>query len=750
MEDVRRGGAETHPQRSLEALGILLDAGIDPHQGRFAPKTSKDPDARRKYYGVVEGRGGGEVASRLWGAVPFRGYPEAFNTNWMAKVIWAARNSPALPQMVQLFLDKGVHPHDQGARRFLKGECLEFDSGKHQDIKRHPWSSWPTALASGRMDVLELLAQNAGDERPPDLAPAVWAALMAGVNNPSRLEGITQSLSWFLDRYPPRPDERASIMRTMFEDGRIRSPDMLAFWLALPQSTLHDPNGPLEAGEGFNPWSCIEQSNRLFDPYKHRLVKTLLTHPKWGRAQALLSAPWPRFGDLSRDPEMERSTILASWIDASRLSMVSRPASSSDCAVERLFKHLDALEGVEDQSLPRVFAWMREAPGPEASAWLKRNPNAWLKEKTPWHYGPRLSIMTWLKGMEISPWATDAQGVSGIGGGLVERLKDWDVQLAESFVSNARPLLESERMDWGEPVEGFSLAQWAHGSSPACRLSPLKGWDAGAFSVAVLLGDEKRFDYLLEQWKKEGSPGLSLKEAAKLMEAWAHGSSRFKVLPNNTVWREEDAHFRGKLIGVIAPMLGPGMLARLAPLGKDWLWERVQGMNGPGVSERPDLIGLWDLYQKGGLELGPKDRWALAWWAQDICSEGFGGMPVGSLGLSASPLWKKLPDEERAWVARATLVLARKKKEGMDSFWIESFLREFQDVDNLLLGASPGRALKVLKFLEHDARKIYEKEGLACPPSLGRWAACARAHHMEEVMAPVPPSAVRPGRGRRF
>lgn len=202
----------------------------------------------RAYYNLVRGQGG-EPARRLHLGVPFKDLPAAFDNNWLGKVVWAARAHPLLPQMVQLFLDRGVHPHDQGELRFLEGNSIGFEvasasaseQGLSAALKTHPWSSWATAIASGRTGVLELLARHADNARPPDHTPAIWVALNAAMHNPSRVEETLTALSWFLDRYPPTLEERAAVAQTFFRrggGGSTFSTDPLVLWLALPQSTL--------------------------------------------------------------------------------------------------------------------------------------------------------------------------------------------------------------------------------------------------------------------------------------------------------------------------------------------------------------------------------------------------------------------------------------------------------------------------------------------------------------------------------
>lgn len=662
--------------------------------------------------------------------------------------------------MVQLFLDRGVHPHDQGELRFLEGNSIGFEvasasaseQGLSAALKTHPWSSWATAIASGRTDVLELLARHADNARPPDHTPAIWVALNAAMHNPSRVEETLTALSWFLDRYPPTLEERAAVAQTFFRrggGGSTFSTDPLVLWLALPQSTLRHPEGPLETPEDFNPWSCIDQTSLHIEPHMDRLAQVLAKHPRWGNAKALLDAPWTRTWDLVRDPRMKECSILADWIHSSRNRQLSEREGALPPTVDQIFSRLDGLKGLEDHSLPRVFLWMRLPPGAEASAWLSKNPKAWLGRETPWHHGPCPAIQEWLCEMQISPWAPDERGVAK---GLVERLKDWDIQAAKVFIDHTQSLLKDASMDWGQCVEGFSLAQWAHGSSRTPGMSPLKGWDAGALAVAVLLGDIDRIDCLLENWKKEGSPAPTNDEEGQIMDAWARGSSRFLVPPKDMEWKKEEAGLRQKILASLLDkgMISPDFLAKSNFQGRGWLWRRMMGLNEYDAGSRRDMATLWEAHWESEAALTTRDRWALALWAMDstlLRSDDVIGAPVGP---ASSPMWGRLPEEEKVWLAQATILLARRKTERLDALFGDAFAREFAGGEDIALGANAGRVQNVLDFLEHKVVRMYEKEGLSMPSIFRRWTTLAHARKMKQEMPSAASRTPRLGGRGRF
>lgn len=751
METIHRHSRSIPEHLPASTLQGLLDAGLDPHGGRPSFGHISDSSARQKammrhLQAVREGPRNSEASFRYSLAAPFRKDLERqHETNWLGKVIWCARDHPRLVSMVGVLLDAGVHPHDQGDHRFEFGPepGLGF-AGEHEmagedQVRQRlssPWSAWPTALCSGRVDVLERLAQTAGDVPPPDWASAVLVALKHGSRAPTRWAQVRGALAWFTHRYPPTPMDCKAVMSRLWRDGRVDDDDALAVWLSLPCAQLAHPRKPAGAPDSFNPWACLGFPDEDAVPFHDLVLNALADHPRWGCAQAVLSCPAQ---SRSRYPsQAPGASVVAAWLTEGGVGQ----ADATTGFRHRLFGALDGLPGLSDPAISESLACQKNPPDKPASAWLRRNPDAWLSPslsvRTPWHFGPTVRVQKWLESMGVSPWTVDDKGVSGLAQGVASLIQKRD----------APPLVEigkwlaSSLVNWEEKVGSRTLEQWVRGSSVLAEHAPgaKKRFDLASLQVALESCDHHGIASLLKHRGSAGLSGFDEQQSQALVESW------MPPRPSGD-WKEvrlgkEELDLREKIWSRLCGHLSPGLSKTDFPKKGLWLHRAWR----PAVfrsSHRRDMVGIWELYDQHAT-WSKLDMKALVDWAgQDITLSVVYGSP--SSGPWTSPRWSEVSMETKAALARAVLTVAALSKNAfglhadLNAGWMEVFMKGFSDVSDIHAGSSPRRLEKTQALLAGPVLSEVGPQSADMARVINSWVSAGRFRHLQQSLQPSPP-----------
>lgn len=754
MESIYRRKGRLPPDLPLATLRALLDAGLDPHGGRpsfthLATASARRDQMARHYRMLCAKSSSSDGAFRYSLSAPFRKKPGLqHDTNWLGKILWVARAQPRLVSMIELFLQAGVHPHDQGPHRFANGptQATGFDEPQEEDgealvheLLTMPWSAWPTALLTGRLEVLECLAAAAGDAPPPDWVPAVLAVLRKGVGASGDWEGAHEVLSWFTQRYPPTPAQCQAVLAGLWRGNRVYNDDGLALWLSLPAAGLALANGPIGAQSSFNPWACLGYPTERSVVFHDQTLLALATHPKWGNARAVMSCP--ASARRSFAPATGAGSVLAAWVDDNDKS---RPLPIQ-AHRQRLFDVLDTFPGLHDPALPAFIASLGRAPDARASAWLARNPSVWLgpapelSGKTPWHFGPGPKIQGWLKDMGVMPSVSDIHGNSGLACGLVAAFRKNDSEAMESML----PWMKGEGVDWSEVVEGRTLKQWAHASSVLAVHAPDSRLrlDVVSLQAALEVNDRAGVVALLKHRRTAGLGAFDDTQSKGLIEAWLSP----KFAPND--WSKgllspAELAAREKTLAELSPWLSDTL--RQTPIAQHqrWLsrcWERTLYHTDP----RPDMLRMWEAY-------GPTSAWskmdlkALVDWAgQDITlSVVYGSQSVGPW---TSGLWAQVPADEKAGLARAVLSTAIHARNAFrvnadyNVGWMEAFMKAFGEVEDIHVGSSLARVKKTVALLEGAVASTHQAQYKALDSMVNSWISEGRVRLLEEKLGKPTP-----------
>lgn len=755
MWELHRYGTKMDPNVPVATLKALLEAGVDPHGGRPSFSHLADVKVRQKkmmdHLAVMRARPSTSEASFRYSlAAPFRQKVQfQHETNWLAKVIWSAREHPRLVSMVESFLRAGVHPHDQGPHRFQDGPSnhvslaglVENKAGG--SVKRRlnaAWSAWPTALCAARLDVLEVLGQAAGPIPPPDWTQAVLAALEYGSRDESKWGEIKQALEWFTRRYPPTSLDCQAVLEALVPGGRVGNEDGLALWLSLPCAQLARADGPVGAPESFNPWACLGRPCEQSVAFHETVLEALASHPRWGNARAVMSCLAMQQKGLHGARAGE--SILALWVeDQGSDTEEGNPKLRS--FRHRLFSVLEGLDGLVDPLLPAFVAKMERAPDPIASKWLFRNPHVWIdadQGRTPWHHGPRVKIQRWLDKSGCSPFAKDHAGNSGLACALVQIMKKQDKEAMNEIVSS----LPDSRVDWGERVEGRTLKQWLHGSSVLCQWAPglRSRVDPVSWEVALEIGDYPALQSLSKHRQRAGLGPMDVDQSTALVEAWLADPVR-KGAWLSPKLTESELSAKARAFSVLAPWLSPELPGTGVAAQRKWLarcWSRTQ----LGNDSRPDMAFVWQLYDPA-LRWSREDLKALVNWAGQDITLGvlYSWEPTGPWAGSS---WSQIPAAGKAALASAVLAAAINRKNpfgvGADYNvkWMEFFLSAFKDVPNIHEGASLARIRKTLALLEGPVSQVHQEQFQPLSPVVNSWIAHGRTLLLNQAL-PGPESA---------
>ena len=727
--DLERRSSLNAQEGRLHSLQALLDTGLNPNGGAavFSHLSgSKLSEATMEYFRLQHAnpRKNDQAARVSAGIV--RGLADnasAHRSSWLARTCWAGREAPNLPVLVQCLIDRGGDPN-------------------HTGDSESAWSAWPSALCTGRIDLLETLAQACAGQRPVDWAAAVGALLeyvSSDSSSRSRKPDLFKALEWFVSTYPPSKADCAEVWQHLVESQKVKFSKGMLLWLSLPEAGWEEPDGLHGMPESTNPWAALAEVEAGMEPWARRVLASLLAHPHWGQVEALQSCPIEHTSYSATLPL--GANLVTAWLVEDE---PSKPAAGYLPWRRALMAAINGLGASADASLAEALAWKKDAPDTATEEWLLSHVHQWAD---PWRFGPAFEPMRrWL-----AQHAPPAEGSS-----LAAAAAAFAQRPNGAGAESLRPFLTSPDLDWTCRAEGWTLAGWVAALPQLNDMAPRKGRMLSVPAVDILgasLGVASLTDLrtALKRALADRDPAcFSAEESGRLLAHWIGTDAPSSRRPN---WRynaengcigtEESIDDRRATLALLAPYLRPTAAHVSADLFAK-AWERFSSTN---PHERTDLMPLLDVLVSARCEWSSASAAALARWGWSLLERESWGTttdPVTEVWDSSG--WKGLDLSFRAATGRAMLKFAAAWAHACGtnaSVQIEMVLRR---IDGACFNNDPAQAVQDLSVAEAQKWLIWwrnkntEKIRRGRPMALAWEAACAQkaldSHLIQPIAAP--------------
>ncbi len=643
----------TAPQsRSLEALDWLLESKLPVHGAFFSShgleKHSKRNAEIAAHNLVRANPAKNQQVAALYQGLPERPSAECLTSPWLARTFWAGRHHPDLPSIIARWVAGGADPDFRFA-----------DPSSPDQPKGH--SSWAAALASGRLDALQALVNQAPNCSPPDWSWSVGKALRwvteGNIRSTDRA-AVMNAVRWFADRFPPLPEEAQRVTKWL----AAAHPAALWAWLSVPQAGLARGAPLLGVPEGFNPWSLLPHAVPGLEADTRAVFQALTEHPVYGHPDIVR-------GTLVKESNNCRTPLLDFCL------LPDQVEEAPDWRAPFLFLSLATDWGLEPSGgFVERLAGMRTPPDHLSTAWLSQHRAAWTGQtpgtRSPWHVGVRRpSAIQWLVEQGVGGHGVDAAGNTGWANALAHALR----QEGDNGLIALLPLLQKQGLTGAERGLGLPVSAWVASREPGVvdlEVAPATLFEVGMARLMVAQSNRTANLFQSPDWDWAA---LSGEQKHRLLEAWACSSVRPEHREFvDSVKAAESFVCAGK---TLLPLTG-GALAKDLPFLPAGIFAKAMGRDGhlqnfsecATPSRRCSFNNRWDLkaafaFFEGAdlLALPRKDQWALARWLfVEMVTQNEKDGPGDSRvtypwGESSAKAWEGLKPLERAGLARAMI-----------------------------------------------------------------------------------------------